>query len=466
MGVRRPAAWRRPRVSALVPAAEGGWFDAPEAEADETPESESETLRALATPLPDGSTLVVANERRRSDETLRRVMTAFAWALGGTIALGAAGGLWLSAQFLRRIDVMRRAARGIMAGDWSRRIPLASVDDDLSALARAFNRLFDRIETLLLANKHVSADIAHDLRKPPSHVLRRLAAAGIEQRQLSRGRRSNRRGRAEVEGVLETFDALLRIGQIEGGRVGPLRQNLDHAEIARDVVDAFRPAAEEQGRALVARLDEPLPLQGDRELLIQMIANCLDNALIHTPPGVRIEVEGARGPTGAMLRVADVGTRRSLRTIWAKLFDPFFRSDASRTSPGSGLGLRLVAAIAELHGLVCSVSDNRPGLKVTVAATSPDDLRQATSVGPGARLTPVTIARTRFSRWRQLASPTRATCAPTKMRTPFASAECKSSIGRHPQKASVVRSQPVVAVPAIPASSTRIVAAPAGLWPR
>ena len=104
--------------------------DAPEAEADEAPESEPETLRALATLLPDGSTLVVANERRRSDETLRRVMTAFAWALGGTIALGAVGGLWLSAQFLRRIDVMRRAARGIMAGDWSRRIPLASVADE------------------------------------------------------------------------------------------------------------------------------------------------------------------------------------------------------------------------------------------------------------------------------------------------------------------------------------------------
>jgi HAMP domain-containing protein len=134
--------------SSLPP--KGGWFDAAEAEADEAPESEPETLRALGTPLPDGSTLVVANERRRSDETLRRVMTAFAWALGGTIALGAAGGLWLSAQFLRRIDVMRRAARGIMAGDWSRRIPLASVDDDLSALARTFNRLFDRIETLLL----------------------------------------------------------------------------------------------------------------------------------------------------------------------------------------------------------------------------------------------------------------------------------------------------------------------------
>jgi signal transduction histidine kinase len=113
-------------------------------------------------------------------------------------------------------------------------------------------------------------------------------------------------------------------------------------------------------------------LQGDRELLTQMIANCLDNALTHTPPGVRIEVEGARGPTGAVLSVADSGPGVPKDDL-AKLFEPFFRSDASRTSAGSGLGLSLVAAIAELHGLVCSASDNRPGLKVTVAATSFDD---------------------------------------------------------------------------------------------
>ena len=98
---------------------------------------------------------------------------------GATIALGVAGGLWLSSQFLRRVDAMRLAAHGIMAGDWGRRIPLTRVNDDLSALARTFNRMFDRIEKLLLANKHVSADIAHDLRKPLAHILRRLEKARL-----------------------------------------------------------------------------------------------------------------------------------------------------------------------------------------------------------------------------------------------------------------------------------------------
>ena len=169
--------------------------------------------------------------------------------------------------------------------------------------------------------------------------------------------------------MLETFDALLRIGQIEAGARRAGFETLDLAQIARDVVDAFRPAAEEQGRALVARLDEPLPLQGDRELLTQMIANCLDNALTHTPPGVRIEVNAARGPTGAMLSVADVGPGVPQDDLRKTLSTPSFASDASRNSPGSGLGLSLVAAIAELHGLVCSASDNRPGLKVTSPRT-------------------------------------------------------------------------------------------------
>jgi signal transduction histidine kinase len=347
-----------------------GWFDFVETDTDRTPEQEPETLRALATHLSDGSILIVADERRRSDEILRRIITAFAWALGATIALGVVGGLWLSAQFLHRIDVMRRAAQGLMAGDWSRRIPLASVEDDLSALARTFNRLFARIEKLLLANKHVSADIAHDLRKPLSRVLRRLETARSGEGGPTATAAAIEGATAEVEGVLETFDALLRIGQIEAGARRAGFQSL--AEIARDVADAFRPTAEEQGRALVIRLDAPLPLQGDRELLAQMIANCLDNALTHTPPGVGVEMEGRLGPSGVTLNVADHGPGVSQEDL-AKLFEPFFRGDASRASPGSGLGLSLVAAVAELHGLACSVSDNLPGLKISFEEAPPAD---------------------------------------------------------------------------------------------
>ena len=125
--------------------------------------------------------------------------------------------MWLSAQYLGRIDSMRQTARRLMDGDWSRRIPLSRTDDDLTALARTFNRLFDRIEKLLQANKQVSADIAHDLRKPLAGVLRRLEVARDD---LSSGAGRDAIGDAigDVEGVLDTFNALLRIGRSRPAR--------------------------------------------------------------------------------------------------------------------------------------------------------------------------------------------------------------------------------------------------------
>ena len=156
---------------------------------------------------------------------------------------------------------MRQTARRLMDGDWSRRIPLGRTDDDLDALARTFNRLFDRIEKLMQAIKHVSADIAHDLRKPLAGVLRRLEAARDDP-SPDAARRAVEATIADVEGVLDTFNALLRIGQIEAGARRAGFRPLDLAEIARDTADAFAPAADEEGKSLVRRLDQPLPLAG------------------------------------------------------------------------------------------------------------------------------------------------------------------------------------------------------------
>jgi signal transduction histidine kinase len=356
----------------LPPAGAGptGWIEAEEAQGDEPPESKPEIIRSLVTRLADGSTLLVGDERRRSDEILAGVLTAFAWAVAATLALGTVGGLWLSAQFLRRIDSMRQTARRLMDGDWSGRIPLRGADDDLTALGRTFNRLFDRIDKLLHANKQVSADIAHDLRKPLARVLRRLEAA--------RGDPSTAEAREtidatilDLEGVLETFNALLRIGQIEAGARRAAFQALDLADITREVVDAFEPAAADEGKALVARLETPLPILGDRELLVQMIANLIDNALRHNAPGVRIEATGSRTKAGVALAVADDGTGVGSGEL-TRIFQRFYRADRARDAPGTGLGLALVAAIAELHGLECTASDNGPGLKVTLT-TAPTD---------------------------------------------------------------------------------------------
>jgi signal transduction histidine kinase len=348
----------------LVGPVAGGWTELKEDENDEPQEgTEAEIIRALVTRLPDGSTLIVGDERRRANEALRGVLSAFGWAIGATIILGLVGGLWLSTQFLRRIDAMRLAAQAIMAGDWSRRIPLTPIDDDLSALARTFNRLFGRIEKLLLANKHVSADIAHDLRKPLASILRGLEGARAQGADLEVVRSAVKAAITEIENLLETFNALLRIGQVEAGARRAGFRPLDLAEIAREVVEAFQPAAEDEGKTLAVRLDEPLPISGDKELLTQMIANIVDNSLRHAPKGVRVEVAGDRMPGGVRLSVADDGPGVDSRELNV-IFERFYRADAARSTPGSGLGLNLVAAIADLHGLECSASDNHPGLRV------------------------------------------------------------------------------------------------------
>ncbi len=349
-----------------------GWVEMPETDSNEAPEANSEIVRAYVSRLADGSILIVGDEVRRADDALRGVMAAFGWAVGATIALGVAGGLWLSAQFLRRVDAMRRTAQGIMAGHWSRRIPLSPADDDLSALARTFNRLFDRIEKLLLANKHVSADIAHDLRKPLAGILRQLEVARREDASSATVRGAIDAAVAEIESVLEMFSALLRIGQIEAGARLAAFQPLDLAEIGRDAAEAFQPAAEEQRKALIARFGMELPMSGDKELLTQMVANLLDNALRHTPEGARIEVVGERTRDGISLSVADNGPGVAPQELTA-IFERFYRADAARALPGSGLGLSLVAAIAELHGLDCSASDNHPGLRVTLTTAQEDE---------------------------------------------------------------------------------------------
>jgi signal transduction histidine kinase len=314
--------------------------------------------------LPDRSSLIVGDELRRPDAVMRDILWVFGWSIASMVGLGVAGGLWLSAQFLRRIDTMRIAAQGMMAGDWSRRIPSSAINDDLSSLAETFNRLFDRIEKLMLANKHVSADIAHDLRKPLARTLRRLEAARDDQAPHSAA--AFETAIVDIEGVLETFNALLRIGQIEAGARRAAFKPVDLAMIVRNVVEAFQPAAEQEGKLLVVRLDSSLPMQGDKDLLSQMVANLVDNALRHTQSGVGIEVAGKLTASGGLrLSVSDNGPGVANREL-NSIFQRFYRAESARQTAGTGLGLSLVAAIAELHGLNSFASDNGPGLRIEI----------------------------------------------------------------------------------------------------
>jgi signal transduction histidine kinase len=168
---------------------------------------------------------------------------------------------------------------------------------------------------------------------------------------------------ADIHAVLATFNAILRIGQIESGARRAGFRQVDLAAVARDIVEAFQPAAEEEGKTLTAELDEGLPLSGDRELLTQMVANVVDNALRHTPSGTRIVVASARRGGGGRLTVSDDGPGAPAAER-QRIFERFFRLDAARSTPGDGLGLSVAAAIAELHAMDYAAEDNAPGLRI------------------------------------------------------------------------------------------------------
>jgi signal transduction histidine kinase len=345
---------------------DAGWADIakPEVGAD----SDSDLERVLVTKLDGGAVLVVGEELRGIGQARRAVMIAFAWALAATLVLGTAGGLVLSAGFLRRIDSMGRAAQGIVAGNLGQRIPAAEVDDELGRLARILNRMFDRIETLIEANRHVSHDIAHDLRKPLGRHLRRLEAARSNAVSVGDYQSAVDLAISDVHGVLDTFNALLRIAQIETGARRAGFKPVDLAAIAAEVAGAFQPVIEDEGKTLTIDLAVAAPLLGDKELLTQMVANVIENALRHTPRGACIEVRSGRRAGATFVAICDNGPGVP-EEHRSRIFERFYRVDAARATPGDGLGLSIVAAIGDIHDLTITAAANRPGLCIVLELT-------------------------------------------------------------------------------------------------
>jgi signal transduction histidine kinase len=338
------------------------WVQLSEPQASSDARGRADWERALITKLDDGATLVVGEELDALRVARRAVVVAFAWALVTMIVLGVLGGLALSAVFLRRIDAMTQTAQGIIAGNFERRVPKSGNRDELARLAETFNQMLDRIGALLEANKHVSSDIAHDLRSPLWQMQRRLETARSHD-ELSQYEAAVDASLRDIDGILKTFNALLRIGQIESGARRAGFKNIDLAAVALTVAEAFQPAAADEGKTLAVDIRGPLPTLGDRELLTQLVANLIDNAIRHTPIGSRIEVSAwAEGSVGRLI-VADDGPGVPA-THHARIFERFYRMDTSRKSPGAGLGLSLVAAIAELHGARIAAVDNKPGLRM------------------------------------------------------------------------------------------------------
>ncbi|HUN39505.1 MAG TPA: HAMP domain-containing sensor histidine kinase [Acetobacteraceae bacterium] len=338
-----------------------------------TDQDGTKPVLAYVKQLPDGVVVAVADDLRRVYRADDAVLRAVAFSIAVTILIGGAGGVWLSRVFLHRVDAMSRTAEAIIDGDLGQRIPLRGSGDDLDRLAETLNRMLDRIEKLLTSVREASNNIAHDLRTPLSRLRQHLEEA--------RGRTGSEadhdhaldRAKTEVDALLGTFAALLRIAEVEAGAQRAAFCRVDLSNVAETVADAFAPSAEDEGRCLTADVAPGVVVHGDKELLTQMLVNLVDNALRHTPCGTEVRLSLLRQGRQAVLAVEDNGAGIP-EAERAHVLRRFYRLDHSRTTPGSGLGLSLVAAVAELHGAALRLEDARPGLRVSVALGTMGDV--------------------------------------------------------------------------------------------
>jgi signal transduction histidine kinase len=325
--------------------------------------------------LPGGQRLIVGRDIEDRRDLARTIRSAMLWGLGVMALVGIGGGLWVSRKLLARIDAVAATTRTIMDGDLTGRLPVNGSGDELDRLSESLNLMLARIEQLMAGLREVSDNIAHDLKTPLNRLRNRVEAALREPYGEPVYREALERTIEEADGLIKTFNALLSIARLEAGAGGENRERLDVSALLRDVAELYEPVAEERGLALRAEGGPPIVLRADRQLLGQAIANLIDNAIKYGAPepshggnGTKPEVEvGVRRKGGiAEIVVTDrgPGVPPSDR---GRVLDRFVRLEASRSEPGSGLGLSLVAAVARLHGGSLKLEDNEPGLRIILA---------------------------------------------------------------------------------------------------
>ncbi|MFC3674032.1 sensor histidine kinase [Ferrovibrio xuzhouensis] len=333
------------------------------------PEDEDEhTIRllGLTSRLPSGDLLSVAVDTYRSREAKEAIIRAFSWAAAAGLILALIGGLLLSRGFLRRIDAINRATQAIMDGNLSRRIEVIGGGDELDRLSSNLNEMLDRLQALMEGLRQVSNDIAHDLRTPLSRLKQRLEDVQAADTTREGYRIATGLALQDASEALTTFSALLRIAQIEAGTRRSQFTEIDLCELLTDLAATYGPVAEDLGKTISTELTPAVRIQGDRELLTQMFVNIIENALRHTnqSASVSLVLRMLDGVPTAEVVDDGPGIPPAERE---KVFRRFYRLEGSRSTPGNGLGLALVAAVAELHRIRISLEDNQPGLTVRLS---------------------------------------------------------------------------------------------------
>ena len=319
-----------------------------------------------------GAQLIVARDVDDQKAFANRIRRIFLWGFGLLSLAALAGGVAAGRQVLRRVEDISATSRSIMAGDLSRRMPVKGDGDEFDELSQSLNSMLERIEQLMGSLREVSDNIAHDLKTPLNRLRNKAEAALRDSRGEDAYREGLERTIEEADGLISTFNALLLIARLEAGAVDETAAAFDLSALVRDVSELYEPVAEEAGMSLDVAAGGDVTIIANRHLVGQAVANLIDNAIKY---GVRAEGAKTAGaisvavaalPGKVEIAVGDRGHGISEKDR-ERVLKRFVRLEESRTRPGTGLGLSLVAAVARLHRGSIRLADNQPGLRVVLS---------------------------------------------------------------------------------------------------
>ena len=372
-------------IESLAPGVMGttGWSETSYRRLDDQDTADHRAL-VNVTQLSNGFRLLIGRDLEERRRLFGIVAQAAQWSVLVVIVLGLGGGIFVARRVLHRIDAMTGTTQRIMAGDLSGRLPVGRSGDELDRLAENLNAMLERIEALMVGLKEVSDNIAHDLKTPLTRLRNRAEEALAKASNEAEYRAALERTIEESDGLIRTFNALLMIARAESGQARGNMDDFDAADVAQGIHELYEPLAEDNGLTLHVKT-EPARLHGNRELISQALANLVENAIKYSQPAPALQplsaeasaeaaankakdilIEARRDGDQALLSVTDRGPGIP-EADRAHAVERFVRLEASRTQPGSGLGLSLASAVATLHGGTLKLADAHPGLRATLA---------------------------------------------------------------------------------------------------
>jgi signal transduction histidine kinase len=346
-----------------------GWKEIPADNIDlqEDPEYASSTVLVFGRQIGD-RTLVVGRGMDIVEDSREALTSGLTWSLAFVVMAGFVGAALIAWRIDRRLGRTEVALTAYASGEMTRRLPIAGSGDELDRVAVAVNNVLDRLSVLIETTRQITTDAAHDLKTPMTRLLHRLAEA--EGNSAAEAKSVLRSAASDAKQIIGTFDALLRIAEIEAGARRARFGSIDLSDVVETVVDAYGPEVDEAGQKLTTKIGRKLTVTGDRELLIQAFADLIENAIRHAGKGAVISVMATSHGDAVEAMVSDTGPGVP-EADRERVLRRFVRLEASRSTPGTGLGLTLVKAIADLHNARLELGDNNPGLRVTLTFAQP-----------------------------------------------------------------------------------------------